>query len=152
MATKTGKGALKFSKMAKSVKVGKVIPADVTEKLAAKYAGKITNIARQTSGQGKLSEDSTHGDRWSPEEEEYLKYVCTNGKGYVLAAAMLKRDSTVGPWAHAKSMGMKMSKSKSELTPEEKKLCDAWRGNNVARKVNALKAGKVHPNIWTNGR
>lgn len=148
---KKSKTSLAFTKLAKGVKIAKVNAADV-EKLVAKYQPKITNISRQTSGQGKLSDDSTHGDRWTPDQEEYLRYVCESGKGYVLAAAVLKRDSTVGPWAHAKAMGLKMSKSKGELTEDEKRVIDAWKQALPALKIKAFKAGKTHPNIWTNGR
>ncbi len=149
---KNAKGSLKFAKMAKSAKVGEVASAEEIAKLTTKYAPKIVNIARTTSGQGKLTEDSTHGDRWTPEEEEYLKYACEQGKGYNLVAGMLKRDSTVGPWAHAKSMGLKMSKTRTALTTEEEKVAQAFVAQLVAKKVVALKAGKVHPNHWSNGK
>lgn len=120
--------------------------------MIAKYEKKIPNLARETSGQGKLSADSRHGDRYTPEEEKYLEYVCKNGKGYKLFAAKFNRDSTVGPWAHAANRGLKMSKSRVALTPAEEKLVADFDAKLIARKIKALQAGKVHPNHWTNGK
>lgn len=120
--------------------------------LITKYAAKIPNIARTTSGQGKLSADSTHGDNYTPDEIEYLKYVCKNGKGYKLHAAKFHRDSTVGPWAKAAHIGLKMSKVKKALTPSEAKLVADFDAKLIARKVKALRDGKTHPNLWNNGQ